>query len=209
MALKCVFRLFCESNCSVCGAAFRLVNHFVLWECELSICHNQFVWIIKPKLWLIRLYIPIFYRFAPLVVIEHLVIRCSHLLWLSFHLAGLYGCPESRTRRDYSMTQLCLFSCYLPFLSRDFCPNNSFLYPGVKMCKAEWEVVSRISDSEQITCVNHMQYFCILSMNIPKIIYIYIIFLSMCVCIFTSCSHWKKCIFSFELMKDKLDYNFL
>lgn len=122
---------------SLCGVQFfHLVNHFVLWEYELSICHNQCVWIREPELWLIRLYMPIFYRLAPLVVIEDLVIRCSHLLLLSFHLAALYSRLESSTRRDYSMTQLCLFSCYLPFLSRDFCPNNSFLYPGVKMCKA-------------------------------------------------------------------------
>lgn len=99
---------------------FHLVNHFVLWECELSICHNQCVWIREPELWLIRLYMPIFYRLAPLVVIEDLVIRCSHLLLLSFHLAALYSRLESSTRRDYSMTQLCLFFLLLALSQQGF-----------------------------------------------------------------------------------------
>lgn len=185
MALKCVFRLFCESNCSsrsVCGAAFRLVNHFVLWECELSICHNQCVWIIKPELWLIRLYMPIFYRFAPLVVIEDLIIRCSHLLWLSFHLVGLYGRPESRTRRDYSVTQLCLFfpvTC--PFSAGISVPITHFYILVLKCAKPNEKLTEFRTLSICFVYGQHRQYFCIVSMNIQKTI---IFFLFMYACMY-------------------------
>lgn len=121
----------------------HLVNHFALWEYELSICHNQWIWIREPELWLIRLYMAIFYRFAPLVVIEDLVISCSHLLWLSFHLAALYSRPERSTRRDYSMTHLCLFFHVIcPFSAGISVPITQFYFPVLKCAKpwtiAEW-----------------------------------------------------------------------